>query len=113
MAAIDAAPAFELLPDGGSGRFVLTGVLSFETASAVLASGDAAFASERALTVCLSGVTHADSAGLAVLLTWVERARREGRTLAFTAIPAQLVSIARLCAVETLLSAAATAAAQA
>jgi phospholipid transport system transporter-binding protein len=110
MVALDPAPGFELLPDGGSGRFRLNGILSFETASAVLASGDAAFASERALTVGLAGVTHADSAGLAVLLTWVERARREGRTLAFTAVPAQLVSIARLCAVEPLLSAAAGAA---
>lgn len=101
---------FELTPAGGAGQFRLTGVLSFESAAAVLAGGIAAFGAERALAVDLSGVTHADSAGLAVLLTWVERARHDGRTLAFTAVPAQLLQIAKLCAVEPILGAAATAA---
>jgi len=107
MATAPGTATFELAPAGGAGSFRLSGVLSFQTASRVLAAGTRAFGSERALAVDLSGVTHADSAGLAVLLTWVERARREGRSLAFTAIPAQLVKIARLCAVEPLLGAAA------
>jgi len=99
---------FELA--GAGGAFSLAGVLSFETATAVLRSGEAAFAGTGARAVDLSGVTHADSAGLAVLLTWVEEARREGRTLRYTALPAQLIKIARLCAVEEMLSAAETAA---
>jgi phospholipid transport system transporter-binding protein len=99
-----AAAGFELA--GAGGAFSLAGVLSFETATAVLRSGEAAFAGTGARSVDLSGVTHADSAGLSVLLTWVEEARREGRTLHYISLPAQLVRIARLCAVEQLLAAA-------
>ena len=106
MARVGAAPKFELKPAGSAGQFRLTGVLSFETAAAVLASGNLAFGGERSLAVDLSGVTHADSAGLAVLLTWIERARRDRHSLAFTAVPAQLLQIARLCAVEPMLGAA-------
>jgi len=98
---------FEIAPAGAAGSFRVSGALSFETASAVLAQGAAAFGAERALAVDLSGVTHADSAGLAVLLTWVERMRREGRTLTFSGLPAQLVMISKLCAVEGVLAAAA------
>ena len=97
---------FELAPSGNAGGYALSGVLSFATAAAALARGAEAFAGAQARTVDLSGITHADSAGLSVLLTWVERARREGRHLKYTALPAQLVKIARLCAVEGLLAAA-------
>jgi len=100
------AAAFEWAAGAGAGRFRLAGALSLETAAAVLARGSSAFAGERAVSLDLSGVTHADSAGLSVLLTWVGRARREGRTLAFTAIPDAIVRIARLCAVESMLTAA-------
>jgi len=81
-------------------------VLNFETATAALARGLAEFRGAGVRSVDLSGVTHADSAGLSVLLTWVERAKREGWRLRYTALPAQLLRIARLCAVESLLSAA-------
>jgi phospholipid transport system transporter-binding protein len=111
MARANPSPQFELAPAGAAGQFRLTGVLSFETAAAVLARGIAAFDSERALALDLSGVTHADSAGLAVLLTWIERARRDRRSLAYTGVPAQLLQIARLCAVEPMLGAASASAA--
>ena len=101
---------FEFAPAGSAGEFTLAGVLSFDTATAVLRRGDLAFTGQQASSVDLSGVTHADSAGLSVLLTWVERARREGRKLRYTALPAQLLKIARLCAVEPLLAAAESAA---
>jgi|SRR6267154_6027894 len=97
---------FELAPGGSAGHYALSGVLSFATAREALARGTAAFTGSEARTVDLSGVTHADSAGLSVLLTWVERARREGWHLTYTTLPAQLMKIARLCAVEALLTAA-------
>lgn len=97
---------FELAPAGAAGSYALTGVLSFDTASAALARGTTLFSGAGTRSVDLSGVTHADSAGLSVLLTWVERARREGWRLRYTALPAQLLGIARLCAVESLLTAA-------
>ncbi len=97
---------FEFAPAEAAGEFRLSGVLSFDTAASVLKRGDAAFAGASMNSVDLSGLTHADSAGLSVLLTWVERARRDGRLLKYTALPAQLLKIARLCAVESLLAAA-------
>lgn len=38
----------------------------------------------------LSGITHADSAGIALLLELRRTAQSQGRTLAFTGAPAQL-----------------------
>ena len=106
MARRPKSAAFELAPAGAEGTYALTGVLSFDTASAALARGVAEFSGAGTRSVDLSGVTHADSAGLSVLLTWVERAKREGWRLRYTALPAQLLGIARLCAVESLLTAA-------
>jgi len=100
------APAgFELVPAGEAGHFRLGGVLGFETARAVLEKGAAAFAGNKTLSLDLSGITHADSAGLAVLLTWVGRARRDGGAISYTAVPAQLSRIARVCGVDALLGA--------
>src|SRR5271169_3376148 len=95
--------AFELARAGEAGHFRLGGVLSFDTARAALDKGTAAFGDEQRVSVDLSGITHADSAGLAVLLTWVGRARRAGRTISYTALPVQLSRIARVCGVEGLL----------
>jgi phospholipid transport system transporter-binding protein len=98
--------AFEFAAAGAAGHFRLGGVLGFQTARAVLESGSAAFAGHRHLSVDLSGITHADSAGLSVLLTWVGRAGRDGCTITYTALPPQLLRIARLCGVESLLQSA-------
>lgn len=45
-------------------------------------------------TLNLSGVTHADSAGLALLLELRRSAQRKGRSLKFTDAPAQLRQLA-------------------
>ncbi|HXQ31894.1 MAG TPA: STAS domain-containing protein [Steroidobacteraceae bacterium] len=105
MARRSPSPAFELAAAGEAGHFRLGGVLSFDTARAVLEQGTAAFADQQRVSLDLSGITHADSAGLAVLLTWVGRARRAGRAINYTALPAQLSRIARVCAVDGLLEA--------
>jgi phospholipid transport system transporter-binding protein len=103
MARRSSPAAFELVTAGEAGHFRLAGVLGFRTARAVLERGTAVFAGAQSLMVDLSGVTHADSAGLAVLLTWVGRARRDGRAISYTALPAQLLRIARVCGVDGLL----------
>lgn len=108
----DTNAGFDLKPSADGASLVLSGVLSFDTAAAVLRRGESMFGTS-ARSVDLSGVTHSDSAGLSVLLTWVERARRDGRVLRYTAIPDQLLKMARLCAVDGLLSAASGSAAPA
>ena len=91
---------------GEGGALRLAGALVFGTASALLSSGERRFAGVPVIAVDLSAVTSADSAGLAVLLTWVQGAREQGRTLTFEGIPPQLLAIARVCGVEAQLSAA-------
>lgn len=99
-----AAGGFELSGEGG--RFRLAGCFGFETAARVLERGDALFRAHPDVELDLSGVSDADSAGLAVLLAWIERARRRGHTLRYVGIPSQLAGIARITDVEPLLSAA-------
>lgn len=97
---------------GEGGLFRLSGCFGFETANEVLERGDAAFRAHPSVELDLSGVSDADSAGLAVLLTWIDRARRRGHVLRYTALPPQLVAIARISEVEPLLDAAAPPAAR-
>ena len=48
----------------------------------------------------MSGLAHADSAALAVMLALNRRATVEGRRIAFAAMPAMLESLARVYGVE-------------
>lgn len=58
-----------------------------------------------AWVVDLSGVTHADSSGLGVLLDWLRTSSQAGGSLKFVALPETLQSLARLYGIDTLLSA--------
>ncbi len=80
-------------------RWTFAGVLTFEDAATVLddasrlplpASG----------TIDMSGLEHADSAALAVMLALGRRATVEGRRIVFAAMPAVLESLARVYGVE-------------
>ena len=100
------AASFELAAGAAGQPLRLAGVASLATARALLERGSALFGTHPDVEVDLSAVTHVDSAGLAVLLMWVERARRSGRVLRYSGIPAQLRGIARISAVEEMLRAA-------
>jgi phospholipid transport system transporter-binding protein len=100
-------PTFAL--EGTSGRYRLAGTADMANARALLERGVAEFRGQPSVDVDLSGVTTADGAGLAVLLSWVERARAAGQVLRFAALPAQLSAIAKVCGVESMLGAAAAA----
>ncbi|MBL8445924.1 MAG: STAS domain-containing protein [Zoogloeaceae bacterium] len=54
--------------------------------------------------VDLTGVTHADSAAVAVLLDWLRASRAAGGRLTFLGVPASLLSLARLYGVDEFLS---------
>ena len=85
------------------GRFRLAGVLAADTARKALRDGNRAFDELTAIGVDLSGVTRADSAGLAVLVAWAGRVRGRGGTLTYSAVPVGLLAIARLCGVDSML----------
>ncbi|MFA5531151.1 MAG: STAS domain-containing protein [Thiohalomonadaceae bacterium] len=88
----------------GPGRCRVGGEMTFATVSGLLAASLAAFAEpEEHLEVDLSGVMRADSAGLALLIEWLRRARGTGKTIVFRAIPDQLRAIARVSDLEGIL----------
>ncbi len=94
--------SFEL-KDLGEGRFALEGEMNFDTAERILRSSEVPFEQFTRLEVDLSGVTDADSAGLALLLEWITWANHTVREIRFTSIPERIIAIARTTEVDPLL----------
>jgi phospholipid transport system transporter-binding protein len=87
----------------GEGRFELGGELSFHTAGAALEESKGLFSGHEAIEIDLAGITRADSAGLALLLEWVNWAHSNDRRLRFRNLPAQILCIAEISEVEDML----------
>ena len=91
------------IKDLGEGRFELSGAMSFETAAQILRESDRLFARHSSLSIDFAGVDDADSAGLALLLEWRSRARRDGTEVHYSGLPQSILSIARTTEVDHLL----------
>ena len=91
--------------DLGDGRFALKGELTFESAPEALEQSRDLFADHASIEVDLTEVRRADSAGLALLLEWVNWARNYVREIRFVNVPAQITAIAQICEVESMLTA--------
>lgn len=87
-----------IVPRGHS-RFGVEGVLDFDTAARLLGESRRQFVGKGHMEVDLQGVRGANSAGLALLLEWLELAHRHGISLRFRNLPE---SIARLAAITNL-----------
>jgi phospholipid transport system transporter-binding protein len=98
------ARATAQLADRGEGRCVLSGALTLETAPWLWQQLRAGVLLNEARTVELSEVTDADSAGLALLLTWRASCKAAGADLRFANVPQRLIALARLTGAQTLLS---------
>lgn len=98
--------AYELAPAGAPGCYRLSGCFGFATAAAALARGEREFAAHSQVELDLAGVTATDSAGLAVLLAWVDGARKRGHRLRYVQLPEQLLGIAKITETAALLRAA-------
>lgn len=86
--------SFEL-KELGTGRFAVTGAMSFDTADRILDSSRRLFGDYSDLEVDLSQVNDADSAGLALLLEWKAQANKHGGSINFVGIPKSLLAIAQ------------------
>lgn len=95
------------LAQQGEGQYVVSGELSFATVTDLLLQGRSVFAGDSDMQVDLSGVTHADSAGLSLLIEWLRQAKLQGKQLHYLALPAQLNALANISEVDVLLSASA------
>ncbi len=98
-----AAPATGAFAADGD-RWTFSGALSFDDATAVLAAA-ARLPLPASGVVDVAGLTHADSAALAVMLALRRRAAAEGRKIAFTGVPPVLDSLARVYGIEEILKA--------
>jgi ABC-type transporter Mla MlaB component len=89
----------------GADRLAVRGALTFDTARVASAAGLRALTASapRKLEIDFAEVTAADSAGLAVCLVWLARAKREGRELRLTNLPASIRSLARISGIESLI----------
>jgi phospholipid transport system transporter-binding protein len=92
------------IEQGGAG-LVARGELTFATARAARAAGQRALlaVSSASVPIDCSGVTKADSAGLAVLLDWLGAAKSSGKTLRFDQLPNAIVAIAQISELDELL----------
>ena len=90
---------------GGEGRYTISGELSFSTVNAILVESKKVIFSKPAaeIELDLSGVTRADSAGLALLIQWMRIARSHNSKVHFLHLPEQLKAIASAGEVTSLL----------
>jgi phospholipid transport system transporter-binding protein len=87
----------------GRARFGVEGVLDFSTVTKLAAEGERLFTGEGRVVVDLQGVRSANSAGLALLLEWMDLARRRKLSLRFRNPPESLVRLADLANLSALL----------
>jgi phospholipid transport system transporter-binding protein len=77
-------------------HFGVEGVLDFDSVVALVAEGERLFSGQGPLDVDLRGVREANSAGLALLLEWLDLARRRKLELRYRNLPESLVRLAEL-----------------
>ena len=92
------------LVDNGAGSWLLQGELDFESVPALLRHAGARMLGNDRLEVDLKAVTRADSAGLALLVEWLRESETAGNEIVFINVPPQLLSIARVCGLDEILS---------
>lgn len=87
----------------GDGRFELRGALDFSTVGELLSHGLEVFDGHRQVELDLTGVTRANSAGLALLLEWLDHGKKEGFEVRVINLPESLRAIARMSNVDAML----------
>lgn len=85
-----------------NGRCAVQGPITLGRAVALLAQGNGLFTAPQ-VTVDLGAVTDVDSSALSLLLEWRREAGRNGRSIRYLNLPANLKSLADLYGVTELL----------
>jgi phospholipid transport system transporter-binding protein len=80
----------------GPGQYRVGGDLDFHSVGSLLGEGERLFSAEPAVRIDLQDVRQANSAGLALLLEWLARARRRDQRLEIVNLPESLASIAAI-----------------
>ncbi|KPK61212.1 MAG: hypothetical protein AMJ59_01850 [Gammaproteobacteria bacterium SG8_31] len=90
--------------DLGNGKFALHGALTFSTATEALQTSKDLFADHARIELDLGDVQDGDSAGLAVLLEWVNWAKNYVREIRYINVPDEIVAIAQISEVDDMLT---------
>lgn len=92
------------ITETGDGQFAIRGDMSFRTAERILRASTKSFAGKSEIEIDLSSVEKTDSAGLALLLEWMSRARQQDQAIRFAGIPDKLLAIAQTTELDDLLN---------
>ena len=85
-------------------KLSIQGALTLDTAQEKLRQGQAWIENLRTDgKIDLSEVTQCDSAGMALLIAWARFAKQQDRKIQFVHLPSQLLTIARLSNLDTVL----------
>jgi len=85
------------------GRVEIAGDLTFETVAGLRERGAEVLRGNGDVTLDLNAVTRADSAGLALMVEWLRQAKRKDAGLHVVNMPAQMLAIARMCKLDSIL----------
>ena len=91
------------IEEGDNGRLEIHGDLNFASVALLWNSSFRSLPERDALDIDLSHVERSDSAGLALLVECLRHARQTGKTIRFFNIPAQMLAIARVSALDEVL----------
>jgi len=91
------------LEQRGDGRFAVQGELNLITVGALWKESGRLFQRQPPAWIDLAGVSHCDSAGVALLIEWLRQARTDGRDLRFANPTPQMLEIVKVTNLDTLL----------
>lgn len=91
------------LKQAGDGHLTLCGSLDFDTVAMLRPLLRRYLRPDDKVSINLKRVGHCNSAGLALLLQWVEDAQQQGSTIQFRNLPHSLIEIAELYNLKSLL----------
>jgi len=91
--------------DLGDGEFSIRGALTFDTVRQVMELSKPLFVDHDVIHIDLADVTKSDSAGLALLLEWVNWGRHYVHEIRYRNVPEQIQAIAKISEVSDLLAA--------
>jgi phospholipid transport system transporter-binding protein len=93
------------LTSRGDGVFEISGSLTFQTVPRFQDQAESLLQrEEQPVTIDMLGVTQADSAGLALMIEWLQMARVAKRELVFANIPEQMRDLIRVNGLQQLFS---------
>jgi phospholipid transport system transporter-binding protein len=85
------------------GTITITGELNCVTVPKIFQQGKVLIQKYKQLDFNLAGVSHSDSTGLALLLSWLRKARQLKKVIRYHSLPKQMLAMAHLSDLDTVL----------